>query len=155
MMLHRLENLLIAIWIGAMVGVGYIAAPVLFAVLDDRTLAGMLAGKMFYIVGVIGLISGGLLLILRFKQESTAFFLHWRGWLLCLMLLFVGIIFFVLQPMIVDLKALGITEGSAEARKFGLLHGISSVLYLLTTISGATLIFMGMSRKDSKTDHLK
>lgn len=151
MMQQRLENLLLAIWTGVNIGVGYIAAPVLFVMLNDKMLAGSLAGKMFYIAGIVGLIFGILLILMRFRQEGAVYFRHWRGWLLCLMILFVAIIFFVLQPMIIEVKSLGLVEGSAAAKKFGMLHGISSILFLLTTLFGATLIFMGISKKDSES----
>jgi len=146
-MLEKLENLLLALWVGAMVGIGYIAAPVLFKALDDRSLAGSLAGQMFHVITIAGLIIGGLLLLLRYKDESIAFFMHWRGWLLSLMLILVASSFFILQPMIADVKALGITEGSDAAKKFGMLHGVSSLLYLVTTISGAALIFCGLRKR--------
>ncbi|MDX1811137.1 MAG: DUF4149 domain-containing protein [Gammaproteobacteria bacterium] len=147
MKLERIENLLLAIWTGAMVGVGYIAAPVLFKVLDDRSLAGNLAGHMFHIISIAGLIIGGVLLLLRYKDESIALFGHWRGWLLCLMLVLVATSFFVLQPMIAEVKALGIEAGSDNAKKFGVLHGVSSLVYLITTIAGAVLLFFGIQRR--------
>ena len=84
--LHKLENLTLAIWVGCMIGVGYIAAPVLFSALDDRQMAGMLAGKMFHVVTIIGLICGGILLMLRYRETSIEIFSQWRGWLLILML---------------------------------------------------------------------
>jgi len=149
--LEKLENLTLAIWVGCMIGVGYIAAPVLFATLDDRQLAGMLAGKMFHIVMLIGLIAGGLLLILRYRSESIGLFKHWRGWLLVLMLASVAGSMFVLQPMIADVKALGLVEGSDAAKKFGMLHGISSLVYMVMVISGTILIFMGLRSPDKKS----
>lgn len=146
-MLERLENLLLALWTGAMVGVGYIAAPVLFKTLDDRSLAGSLAGQMFHIIAIAGLIIGGVLLLLRYKDESIALFKHWRGWLLSLMLILVASSVFILQPMIADVKALGLAEGSDAARKFGMLHGMSSLAYLTAVICGVVLLFAGVNRK--------
>jgi len=142
--LERLENLVLALWVGCMVGIGYIAAPVLFSALEDRQLAGMLAGKMFYLVMIVGMICGGLLLILRYRDDSIGLFKQWRGGLLVLMMLCVAGSMFVLQPMIADVKALGLVEGSAAAKKFGMLHGISSLVYMVSTVSGCILIFMGI-----------
>ena len=144
--LQNLENLTLAIWVGCMIGVGYVAAPVLFSTLDDRQMAGMLAGKMFHIVTIIGLICGGVLLILRYRDMSINIFTQWRGWLLILMLVCVAASMFVLQPMITEVKALGITEGSDAAKKFGMLHGISSLVYMVSVISGCILIFMGLRK---------
>lgn len=146
-MQERLENLLLALWTGAMVGVGYIAAPVLFKALDDRSLAGSLAGQMFYIIAIAGLVIGAVLLILRYKDESIGLFKHWRGWLLSLMLILVAASIFVLQPMIAEVKSLGLTEGSDAAKKFGMLHGVSSLLYLVTVISGCVLLFFDWRKR--------
>ena len=38
---------LLVLWIGGMWAIGYVAAPVLFANLGDKQLAGMLAGRLF------------------------------------------------------------------------------------------------------------
>ena len=150
--LERLENLLLALWVGVMVGVGYIAAPVLFSTLDDRQLAGMLAGKMFYLVMVLSLILGGMLLLLRYRDESVAFFTQWRGWLLLLMLVCTAGSMFILQPMIAEVKSLGLIEGSDAAKKFGMLHGISSLVYMVTIISGCILIFMGIRQPEKQVE---
>ena len=39
----------ITLWVGGLLAIGYIAAPVLFASLGDRQLAGMIAGRLFAI----------------------------------------------------------------------------------------------------------
>ncbi len=146
---QRLENLLLAIWVGAMIGIGYVATPVLFKALDDRSLAGSTAGQMFSVIGIAGLVIGAVLLILRYKDESLSLFKHWRGWLLTLMLLLVASGSFILQPMIADVKALGLVEGSAAAKKFGMLHGISSLLYMATVIGGCLLLFFSLRKPGS------
>ncbi len=148
--LERLENLTLAIWVGSMMGVGYIAAPVLFSMLDDRQMAGMLAGKMFYIVMVVGLVSGSLLLSLRLRDVGMKVLAQWRGWLLLIMFACIAVSMFVLQPMIADVKALGLVEGSDAAKKFGMLHGISSLVYMVAIISGIILLFMGLKADSAK-----
>lgn len=146
MFFMRLERLLLSLWVGVMVGVGYIAAPVLFKTLDDRKLAGGLAGEMFYIVMLIGLVIGGILVLLRYKDESISFFKQWRGWILLFMLTLVAVSMFVLQPMIVEVKAAGITAGSDNAKTFGMLHGMSSLVYMATVLAGCVLIYCGLRK---------
>ncbi len=146
--LSSLERLLLSLWTGVMVGVGYIATPVLFKSLDDRSLAGSLAGQMFELVGIVGLICGGLLLILRYKDMSTKLFFQWRGIILLLMLILVAASVFILQPMIADVKAMGIEPGTDAAKQFGMLHGISSIVYMITVISGCVLIFAGLKKEE-------
>ena len=48
---EALYFILIALWVGGMWAIGYMAAPVLFASLGDRQLAGMVAGKLFALIG--------------------------------------------------------------------------------------------------------
>jgi len=62
--LKRLDYLLLTLWIGGIWVTGYVVAPVLFSSLDDRSLAAMVAGKLFSIMGVIGLYCGTLLLFI-------------------------------------------------------------------------------------------
>ena len=51
----KLQFVAITLWVGGLWAIGYIVAPSLFAHLDDRALAGMLAGKMFTLMAYIGL----------------------------------------------------------------------------------------------------
>jgi hypothetical protein len=60
---EALYFILIALWVGGMWAIGYLAAPVLFASLGDRQLAGMVAGKLFALIGWVGLGSAAYLLV--------------------------------------------------------------------------------------------
>jgi len=53
-----LYSLGISIWVGGLLAIGYLAAPILFAQLSDRTLAGNLAGAMFSAVAWVGIAWG-------------------------------------------------------------------------------------------------
>lgn len=147
-MLARIEILVLAVWVGALLAIGYIAAPVLFATLDDRRLAGELAGNMFRIVGWVGLVAAPLLL---FRSASTAGIRHWRAWILLAMLVIVATMQFGLQPYMASLKAQGLEAGSDAARQFGMLHGVSSLLYMFNSISGVVLLLMGLQPKAKLT----
>ena len=148
--LAGVERLILSLWTGVMVGIGYIAAPVLFKTLDDRKLAGSLAGQMFEVVGVVGLICGGILLMLRYKDQSVQLFSQWRGIVLLLLLVLVAAMVFVVQPMMADLKAAGIEPGSEAAKQFGMMHGVSSIIYMATVISGCVLLFAGVKKEEKK-----
>lgn len=134
------ERVLLTVWVGGLWIVGYLVAPVLFATLDDRTLAGQLAGQLFGYMGYIGLVAGGLLLISLLSDAGAGWLRAWRIWVLLLMLVLVIVGAFVVQPMMQDLKLQGLLPGSEQAARFGLLHGVSSVLYLLTSLLGLTLV---------------
>jgi MFS family permease len=130
------ERVLITLWVGALWAIGYIAAPVLFSLLQDRSLAGSLAGQMFHIVSYIGIACGGILLAAMLPRHG----LRWRTWILITMLVLVICGEFVLQPMMQELKSHGLIEGSTEKARFGMLHGIASVVYLGNCVLGLVLV---------------
>jgi hypothetical protein len=126
--------------VGALWSIGYLAVPTLFLSLD-QTLAGMLAGKMFTAVSFIGLGCGSALLASFWMQSSNPLNER-RVQLLLAMLLLLLIGEFVLQPQMEGLKAQGLVEGSGVAARFGVLHGIASILYLANTVIGVVLLVM-------------
>ena len=135
------ERILLTLWVGGMWTVGYIVAPVLFKSLDDRMLAGNLAGQMFTVMSYIGLFCAVFLIVSQLMQSLTIN--NWRLWTLVVMLVIIVISQFVLQPMMAELKASGL-EGEA-AKQFGRLHGVASILFLLNSIAGLTLVITGLS----------
>jgi len=141
---ERVERLSVAVWTGGMIAIGYVAAPVLFSALDDRRLAGALAGQMFSVVATAGAIIGLLLLAMQIVRLRGGFLRQWRNWVLSVMWLLALASLFVVQPMMADLKAQGLMPGSEAARQFGMMHGVSSVLYLLSVLGGLLLIWAGM-----------
>jgi hypothetical protein len=141
------ERIVLTLWVGGLWAIGYLAVPVLFSMLNDRQLAGELAGKMFSIISMIGLVFGVLLLVGAVYRAGDKWLRAWRVWMLSAMLAFIAVSFFVLQPMMQDLKAHGLVEGSVQAASFGRLHGISSILYLTTSLLGLGLVIAGPGGK--------
>jgi len=138
---QRIEHLILTIWVGSLLAIGYLAVPVLFHALDDRQLAGQLAGQMFHIVNLIGLLCGIILLLLAYAQHSQGFLRQRRSYLIVAMLLLTLIAMFILQPQMEAIKAQVGWHDIAELKaRFGQLHGVSSILYLLTSIMGVTLV---------------
>lgn len=140
-LLPSLERLLLTVWVGSQWAIGYIAAPTLFATLDSRQLAGELAGRMFHTVYWLGLVAGLVLLALLWRHGSPR---QWRLWTLAGMIVLTAVGLFVIQPMMADLKAQGLAPGSDAARTFGMLHGVSSLLYLAVSLAGAALVALGL-----------
>lgn len=137
------ERLLLTLWVGSLWAIGYLAVPVLFALLDDRGLAGMLAGRMFSLVSYLGLVCGGLLLAGTALRHGRAVWRSLRAGLLLVMLSLVVVGEFGLQPLMAQLKADGLAEGSVQAAQFARLHGIASLLYLINSLCGLLLVGMG------------
>ena len=129
------EKILLTIWIGALWTIGFLVTPTLFATLEDRQLAGMLAGKMFTAVSYIGLFCG-LVLILSELRRSISFKANKRFWLLILMLLLVIAGEFLIQPQMAALKQAGLSVGA----EFDRLHGIATALYMLNCLFGLILL---------------
>jgi len=132
------ERILLTLWVGGLWTVGYVVAPVLFAKLDDHALAGTLAGILFHIIAWIGLLAGTLLLAGN-QMRNPGRRANWRAGALLLMLLLVAVGQFVLAPLIADMRAGGLTDGSA----FAMAHGIASLGYLATSLLGLALVAAG------------
>ncbi len=131
-----LERLLLTLWAGALWSIGYLAVPILFATLDERMLAGRLAGEMFGWVSMIGLVCGALLVVLAYERRG-------RQLLLLVMVVLVAVGEFLLQPQMAALKAEGLLEGSEAASRFAMLHGVSSLLYLFVSLAALWLVWRG------------
>lgn len=135
----KFETILQTVWIGGLWVIGYVVTPILFASLDERRLAGELAGHMFSAIAYIGLCCGTVLLVLALLKAGT-WLKDLRVLALVIMLISVAVSVFVIQPMMQDLKFAGIVPDSAAAVEFGRLHGVSSVLYLVTSVLGLFLL---------------
>ena len=108
-------------------------APVLFAELDDRALAGSLAGSLFSLTAYLGLACGAVLLVLNGLRYRD---INWRLLAVAGMLVLVLIGQFVVTPMVAELRVQGLTD----TPRFGQLHGVASVLFLLTSVLGLLLV---------------
>jgi hypothetical protein len=142
----RLRLLFVTVWVGSLWTIGYIVAPTLFSVLSDRVLAGTIAGRLFRIEAWISLACAlalaGLLSLasreLSPAQRKTSLILI-IGMLACSLIGYFG-----LSPLMTGLREAAGPGGvmASESRmQFGILHGISSGLYLVQSLLGAWLIF--------------
>jgi len=137
-MFKIVESFLLTLWIGSMWTVGYLVAPVLFSQLDDRIIAGMLAGKMFSLVSYAGLISASILLIAQLLRHGLPSRQYWLSGVLIIMLALICVGEFVLQPQMAALKAAGLA--GENMTQFSRVHGMASILYLLNSVMGLILI---------------
>lgn len=142
------ERVLLTLWVGSLWAIGYIAAPTLFATLDDKAVAGNLAGQMFHIVSYVGLVCGSLLLVSLFLRYRF----QWRVWLLVIMLVLVASSEFIIQPMMETLKQQGLLEGSPIKKQFGILHGVASTIYLIVSLCGLSLVIFGLEGQQKSLD---
>lgn len=129
----RMNRMLLGIWAGALLFMGGAVAPVLFAHLPTRQIAGEIAGILFAYLDW-----AGLLLAVWFLMQA------WRDKRKNALLAWVSVAFlllanrFLLSPRMEAIKALGpvdaLAPGSPQLRLFGALHGISSLSFLLVLL---------------------
>ncbi len=138
---HVIERILLTLWVGALWVTGFMVAPLLFAELDDRALAGSVAGSLFSVTSYLGLLCGVLLLIIN---GLTFRGVNWRAAVIIIMLLLVVVGQFVITPMVAGLRVQGLTD----TVRFAQLHGLASVLFLMTSVLGMTLVAAGQGNRD-------
>lgn len=144
---QRVFVYIFALWLGSLVTIGYVVAPVLFATLHDTQVAGMIAGQLFRIEGTISLVLGVALIVFAnlLVKRGLAHYKHVR-WYLLAMLIGAAIVAFILQPMMNAMREEALAQGfpvmlSPLAASFGRLHGVSSILYLIQTLLGLVLMW--------------
>jgi Domain of unknown function (DUF4149) len=143
---HRIFRLLVVVWVGSLLTIGYAAAPTLFATLD-RVAAGAVAARLFRIEAMIGVLCGILALALCnvLVRRGSLAYRPLRGWLAG-MLICVLVGYFALQPFMEAMRTAALDAGvdlahSAYAARFGMLHGISSLIYLIESLLGVVLVW--------------
>jgi hypothetical protein len=133
----------ITLWVGGLWAIGYMAAPVLFSSLGDRQLAGMVAGKLFALVGWVGIGAASYLLLFLIVRCGGQVLRRAVFWLVILMLLMTVASQFGIQPLMAQLKADALPREVMESvlrDRFAAWHGISSILYLLQSMLGLWLV---------------
>lgn len=133
----------ITLWVGGLWAIGYMTAPILFASLPDRQLAGMVAGKLFALIAWVGLGSAAYLLIFLLLRWGGGFFRSSVFWLVLLMALLAAASLFGIQPLMAQLKADALPQDvmtSVLRDRFAMWHGVSSMLYMMQSLLGLWLV---------------
>ena len=141
-MVNKLTLIIITLWVGALWMTG-VSAYTLFQALDDKQLAGSLAGKLFTIVSYIGMASAFYLLIQRLLEFGTGALKQSYFWAAFVMLLLVLAGHFGIQPLLAQLKTDALPNDvmhSVFASRFSAWHGVASVAYLVECLLGFVLV---------------
>lgn len=139
----------VALWVGGLWAIGYLAAPTLFYHMEDRVLAGFLAGRMFTWIALVGLVCGGWLLVFRLMRFGGAAIKQGFFWITLVMLLLTLAQHFGIQPIMQQLKDQALPQdvmASLFKDRFAAWHGVSSVVYLIESLLGLALIVKQHSR---------
>lgn len=145
MFVLRVRLLIATLWVGSLWTVGYLVAPTLFATLSDRVLAGSIAGNIFRAEAWLSIFCAAVLMVLQKLQATSGNSAQRRFLLLliCAMLACTLISHFGLQPFMAALREQAGSSGvmASDAKmQFGILHGLSSALYLIQSLLGVVLI---------------
>lgn len=141
-MANKLSLIIIALWAGALWMTG-VSAYVLFDSLQDKQLAGSLAGKLFTVVSYIGLASAFYLLIHRLFEYGTPALKQMFFWAVFVMLLLVLAGHFGIQPIIESLKAQVFPADVMQtvfADRFKTWHGVASMAYLMECLLAIVMV---------------
>jgi hypothetical protein len=143
MLISSARLLLATLWCGSLWTIGYLVAPALFATLSDRVLAGTIAGSLFRIEAWLSVGAALALIALDRVGLSDARLARKRFLLIIGMLACSLIGYFGLHPFMAALRESAGPAGvmASEARmQFGILHGVSSALYLVQSLLGVALM---------------
>lgn len=140
---RRLEIVLLGAWFGALLGVGFIAAPALFQGLSDRVLAGTIAAQWFAHLSLAGNLIGALLIVLLSPLMYGRVVRWWRlglaggAWVLSLLASL-----WVL-PSMAAMRALGpaLLQDPALRASFGRWHAGASIGFLVTLLVVLVLLW--------------
>lgn len=138
------ERVLLTLWVGAIWTVGYVVAPVLFTTLQSKAIAGTIAGRLFSMVGLAGLVVALLLLAAQALRTPNAW-RTWRFWSLATMWIVTAVGQWLILPRMDALKQLGggLPPGGAVAARFAVLHVWSTVLFIVNSVLGLALVAAG------------
>ena len=144
---QRVFVFILTLWVGSIITVGYIVTPTLFATLSDSQVAGMVAGALFRIEGVISMIlSVGLIVFANLLVKRGCDRYKNIRWYLLAMLICAGVSAFIFEPMMDSLREEALSQGfpvmlSPLAESFTRLHTFASIVYLLQSLIGLVLLW--------------
>jgi uncharacterized membrane protein YdcZ (DUF606 family) len=135
----QLLSCLVTFWAGSLWTICGVAAPMLFAVMEDRHAAGDMAAHLFRTEAYIGLIAAVLLLALGALKPTKLSTRRARMLIVATAAL----------PLISQLglgPLLDSARAAGDMARFGMLHGFAGALFVLACI-GALLLVWEFSRR--------
>lgn len=144
--LQVLQYLIAVLWVGSIWTVGYLVAPVLFATLADRVLAGTIAGAVFRFEAWWSIAAALIVLVISWAMTT----LSANGYLKLFQVTVVAMLtctlvgYFGIQPFMSAIRETAALAGGVmtpeQKQHFGLLHGVSSALFMVQSILGVWLL---------------
>jgi hypothetical protein len=154
----RVASLVVlAIWVGGLAALGFVAAPAIFKSLEaadpagGRVLAGLVFGSVFRNFQYLSLGLAAILVslfVLRALLGPRPLRMSWRVWTVAAMVAMSAATLFVISPRIDQLRTevtgaiSALPDTDPRKSEFGRLHGLSNILMLATLAGGIGLIWM-------------
>jgi len=145
--LQRVFTVVAGLWVGGFVTVGYLVTPILFSVLGDRQVAGIVAGNIFQAEAYLSIAISLMLMIgANFLASKNIYFYRPIRWILLAMLACAIGAGLILIPWMSFLRDQANADGisvmaSSFAALFSRLHSVSSGLFLLQGVLGIALLW--------------
>jgi hypothetical protein len=125
---------LVTLWAGSLWTVCGIVAPQLFATLPERQLAGQMAARLFHIETWLGVVIA-IALIAIFAARKAFATSKTILWLILLTAAAPLASELILGPMMTA------TREANDMARFGMLHGVSAVLFVTACLSAVALVW--------------
>jgi len=146
-LIQRLFVLITGVWVGSLFTVGYLVVPTIFANLQDRLVAGMIAAAIFQAEAYVSVVvCVALLLMANTLIKRNIGNYRSTRWIILVLLLCSLLTCFGLIPYMDALRQEALLLGvpvmaSPSASLFGRLHGISSGLFLIQSLLGLWMMW--------------
>ncbi|MGD2139121.1 MAG: DUF4149 domain-containing protein [Burkholderiales bacterium] len=144
--LDAVQAIAITLWVGALWTAGLLVAPLLFRMLDDRALAGTIAGSLFSTTALIGIVCGVCILATWFySQRGGALRSRYLAWLVVAMLVITLAGQFGVQPVLAGLREQAFPQPVMQttlAGSFARWHMVAGILYIVECLLGAALVIL-------------
>ncbi|CAN5117748.1 hypothetical protein BH09PSE6_BH09PSE6_33190 [soil metagenome] len=139
--------LVLAFWAGMTWTIGFVVAPLLFQWLAEPAAAGDIAARLFRWQAFGSLAIAALYLGVSAPAAARLRPTRMDAWLIAAVVLCVLVGYFGLQPLM-SATRLGMAAGVDGARgRFGALHAVSGVLYLVQALALAWLVVVTTTRR--------
>jgi hypothetical protein len=139
--------LIAGVWVGSLFTVGYLVVPTIFANLQDRQVAGMIAAAIFQAEAYVSvLVCVALLLLANALIKRKVENYRNTRWAILVLLLISALTCFGFIPYMNALRQEALLLGmpvmaSPSASLFAHLHGISSGLFLIQSLLGLWMVW--------------
>ncbi len=135
------RRVILGLWVGSLWTVGYVAAPTLFAVLDDRRLAGEIAGQLFFAETWLSLICATLIVLPEFTGDNRRTIFRLDNILVMICVAFVAGAEWGVRPL---MDASRLADGSSGTG-FAMWHGVAAGMYLWASLCGLLALWRSAS----------